>query len=143
MDSKNDVIKETKTEIRKLTLNDRCLIRAFLGYEAVENLHAGVKQKINASIFTRASLWPDDIEENNQMGESNNEKTTPPPYKLSTWVNEKGINSVPSIFPLHLQELQELFIAGSLMNDIQETSVIRTFQVSFLSFAKKKKDRLV
>ena len=101
MDSKNDVIKETKTEIRKLTLNDRCLIRAFLGYEAVENLHAGVKQKINASIFTRASLWPDDIEENNQMGESNNEKTTPPPspphhFRLLSSSSSSDSSSMPA-----------------------------------------------
>ena len=130
MNTKN-IVEESKTQKHKLTKSDRSLLRSFFGYNEVKNFHAGVKKKKDASIFTKASLWSDSEDE--QEGD-NNEKTRPPPplapYELSSLVNEDGVNSIPTIFPLRLHELEELFTHGASMNNIEEASVIRSFQVS-------------
>ena len=120
---KQKVVNELKTEVNRLTASDRRLIKAYLGYIPVKNVHEGTRTRADACAYVENSLWPE-----NPL--SQEQKTEEELFDLDVYTLDDAPD-IPTIFNNAVDELAVMFKEASEFSDRQQAGVVRSFQVLF------------
>ena len=122
---KDKIAGELSTSKYGLTSGDRHLLKSYLGYVAVKNLHDGVKDKSNGCEFVQSTLWPANATEKEKSEES-------APFDLTVYSRERKEEDVPRLFENETEsDLIEMFEEASrVFSSSQESGIVRAFQAS-------------
>ena len=120
---KDKIAGELSTSKYGLTSGDRHLLKSYLGYVAVKNLHDGVKDKSNGCEFVQSTLWPANATEKEKSEES-------APFDLTVYSRERKEEDVPRLFENETEsDLIEMFEEASrVFSSSQESGIVRAFQ---------------
>ena len=121
---KANVARDLVTMKDGLTSTDRRLIKGYLSYIAVKNIHHGKRSEVDSCAYVRAILWPKDLTEN----EKNEENQA---FDLQSYARTRRDQDIPQIFPQEndYEDLKKIFEEGVSLTDDQQAGVVRTFQV--------------
>ena len=123
-ETKLRLAEEVKTEIKGLTKSDRRLLKAYLGYIPVRNLHDGKRTMEQACPYVQACLWPDNLDEQEKMTEAQE-------FDLHHFVNGDENKEPPTIFNSNIKSYEEMFLEAALFTDRQQAGIVRSFQVHY------------
>ena len=125
-DIKREIAADLSTLKYGLTSQDRHLLKSYLGYTAVKDLHNGRKEKSNSCDFVQSTLWPTGLTE-----EERSIKNTI--FDIESYCRPRTNEDIPQMFSTlnENKELTKMFDEASRFTDIQESGVIRSFQVRF------------
>ena len=125
-EERKDLAREIRSELGKLTSSERWLCKALFGFTAAEPplspehhepSRDGLKSPDSACLYVFESLWPSGLTEDQRENEQK-------PFPLKNLIPDK----LSTIFHHDLASIKDMFREGRNMNDISQTSFIRSFQ---------------
>ena len=157
-DLKNEQLKNQK-DIRErastegethqnLTLADRRLLKAYLGYLEVKGVHdRRPRSKVDAPPFVREALWPSQNEEEEKEEEErdrwrdddDDNDDDESAFDLQSYVSENTPHTMPRIFEKEsFENMTVMFREAAKFDARQQSGIVRSFQVSNATKEKKK-----
>ena len=126
IDIRRNIAAQMETAHEGLLSNDRRLLKAYLGYIPVLQLHDGIKRIDDACAYVRSTLWPDKLTQPQKEFEEK-------PYNLAEeYVKEKMGQEIPRIFPKEtLDDARKIFMEApkDIVSPEAESGLLRAFQV--------------
>ena len=129
IDIRRNIATQMETAHEGLLSNDRRLLKAYLGYIPVLQLHDGIKRIDDACAYVRSTLWPDD----DKLTQKPQKEFEERPYNLAEeYVKEKKGQEIPRIFPKEtLDDARKMFMEApkDIVSPEAESGLLRAFQV--------------
>ena len=123
---RRNIATQMETSHEGLLSNDRRMLKAYLGYIPVVQLHDGIKRINNACAYVQSTLWPDKLTPQQKELEEK-------PYDLAEeYVKEKIGQEIPRIFPKEtLEDARKMFMEAckDITTPEAESGLLRAFQV--------------